>query len=69
MRYSKSNKGTPSLNPGQEWKPKTGDPFRPHISGGVSHPAHRNTDSEWATGWHDPVKSAKAARVKNAKPR
>jgi hypothetical protein len=58
MRYSKS-KGTPSLAPGQAWTPKTGDPYRPHISGGVTHPPVRDVEGEWATKYHDSVANAK----------
>jgi hypothetical protein len=67
-KYSKS-KGTPSLAAGQSWKPRTGDPYRPHLAGATSFVPERDVQAEWATGWHDPVKNAKAARVKNAKPR
>jgi hypothetical protein len=50
---------TPSLGRNQEWTPKTGNPYRPHISGGVSHPPERNVDDERATKWVDPNKNAR----------
>jgi len=57
-RYSKS-RGTPSLPPGGEWKPRTGWPFRPTLKGAAPFTPERDVEREWSTAYHDSNANAK----------
>jgi hypothetical protein len=56
----RKSSGTPSLAPGQEYKNRTGNSFRPKLHGGTSFPEQRDVDAERATKYHPSVQNAKA---------
>jgi hypothetical protein len=61
------SKGTPSLAPGQEWKPTSSPgPYREHIGGGTAHPPERSTDERFLR-WNDSTKNSWAV-AHGAKP-